>query len=442
MPPLTFFWGSKREIIFPGWPGESFGGYISALVLVFVISLLVEWLSHARLVKLSTSSVVTAGLLQTLMYAVRVALAYLLMLAVMSFNIGVLVAAVGGYSAKQNEQPRRKRDRLSTEFQLGRVDSRVSVEHPLPTHSNPTMDRPHVRLQVVVLRLQGPGFSTRRSISRPTSSHSPSRLAGGPPSSRGESTPCCGLLSNGVRGLLWKSKPDTALIAPSVSPLKVIFRIATCFQGKKKKRIAFESVGSVTGMNLFVWCPNLEVLSIKSCPNVTDNSLTRIAFRCSKLRELDISYCYEVSHQSLAIIGRNCPNLKVLKRNLMNWDASQHEGIVPKEYLNACPQDGDSEASAIARFMPNLEHLELRFSKLSARGLCLICEGCLNMECLDLSGCINFTSRDIVNTTSNLKNLKQIIKPNFYIPRSVFHTDRYGHWRLYDERFQTDIFRI
>ncbi|KAJ0090845.1 hypothetical protein Patl1_14569 [Pistacia atlantica] len=189
-------------------------------------------------------------------------------------------------------------------------------------------------------------------------------------------------------------------------------------------------------------CPNLEVLSIKSCPNVTDNSLTRIAFRCSKLRELDISYCYEVSHQSLAIIGRNCQNLKVLKRNLMNWDASQHEGIVPKEYLNACPQDGDSEASAIARFMPNLEHLELRFSKLSARGLCLICEGCLNMECLDLSGCINFTSRDIVNTTSNLKNLKQIIKPNFYIPRSVFHTDRYGHWRLYDERFQTDIFRI
>ncbi|KAJ0091702.1 hypothetical protein Patl1_14570 [Pistacia atlantica] len=48
--------------------------------------------------KLSTSSVVTAGLLQTLMYAIRVALAYLLMLAVMSFNIGVLVAAVGGYS--------------------------------------------------------------------------------------------------------------------------------------------------------------------------------------------------------------------------------------------------------------------------------------------------------------------------------------------------------
>ncbi|XP_044464335.1 copper transporter 6-like [Mangifera indica] len=96
--PLTFFWGKTTEIIFPGWPGESFGGYISALVLVFVISLLVEWLSHARLVKLSSSNVLTDGLLQTLMYAMRIALAYLVMLAVMCLNIGVLVAAVAGYS--------------------------------------------------------------------------------------------------------------------------------------------------------------------------------------------------------------------------------------------------------------------------------------------------------------------------------------------------------
>lgn len=169
----------------------------------------------------------------------------------------------------------------------------------------------------------------------------------------------------------------------------------------------------------------------------------RIAYRCPNLRELDISYCYEISHQSLVVIGTNCPNLKILKRNLMNYlDPSQHTGIVPNEYLNAAPQDGDSEATAIAKYMPDLKQLELRFSKLSAKGLTSICEGCLNLEYLDLSGCANFTSRDIANSISNLKNLKKIIKPNFYIPRSVFHTDRYGHWQLYDERFQTDVFRI
>ncbi|XVE53634.1 hypothetical protein DITRI_Ditri03aG0018700 [Diplodiscus trichospermus] len=190
-------------------------------------------------------------------------------------------------------------------------------------------------------------------------------------------------------------------------------------------------------------CPNLQVLSIKSSPHVTDASIALIAYHCRNLKQLDISYCYEISHESLVLIGRNCPNLTVLKRNLMNWlDPSQHVGIVPDDYLNSCPQDGDTEAAAIGKFMPQLEHLEIRFLKLSAKGLASICEGCLKLEYLDLSGCANLTSRDIINATSNLRDLKEVKKPNFYIPRSVFHTERYGHWRLYDERFQTDVFRI
>lgn len=189
--------------------------------------------------------------------------------------------------------------------------------------------------------------------------------------------------------------------------------------------------------------PNLQVLSVKSSPNVTVASIFKIASACRMLRELDISYCYEISHKSLVLIGSHCPNLKILKRNLMNWlDPSQYTGVVPSEYLNALPQEGDTEAAAIGKFMPNLQHLELRFSKLSAKGMSSISEGCPNLEYLDLFGCANLTSRDITNATSNLKNLKRIEKPNFYIPRSVFHTERYGHWRLYDERFQTDIFRI
>ncbi|KAK7329914.1 hypothetical protein VNO77_24096 [Canavalia gladiata] len=190
-------------------------------------------------------------------------------------------------------------------------------------------------------------------------------------------------------------------------------------------------------------CSNLEVLSIRSCPRVTDDSISKLALNCPKLRELDVSYCYDITHESLVLIGRNCPNLKVLKRNLMNWlDPSQHQGIVPDEYLNACPQDGDSEAAAISNSMPHLECLEIRFSKLSAKGLNSICQGCPNLEFLDLYGCANLTSRDIANAASSLAHLKDVKKPNFYIPRSVFHTERYGHWRLYDERFQTDVFRI
>lgn len=171
--------------------------------------------------------------------------------------------------------------------------------------------------------------------------------------------------------------------------------------------------------------------------------MAEIASGCPKIKELDISYCYEISDKSLAAVGSHCPNLNMLKRNLMNWlDPSQHVGIVPFEYLNACPQDGDSEAAAISKFMPHLLHLEVRFLKLTAKGLSLISQGCVDLEYIDLSGCANVTSRDIANASLNLKKLKTMKKPNFYIPRSVFHTERYGHWSLYDERFQTDVFRI
>ncbi|KAF9617327.1 hypothetical protein IFM89_035308 [Coptis chinensis] len=190
-------------------------------------------------------------------------------------------------------------------------------------------------------------------------------------------------------------------------------------------------------------CSNLQVLSIKSCPNVRDSSIAKVASACLMLLELDISYCYEISHESLELIGRKCLNLKILRRNLMNWlDPSQHLGIVPKEYLDACPQNGNEEAAAIGKFMPHLKHLELRFSKLSVHGLVLITEGCPCLEYLDLFGCANLTSRDMETASTNLKNLERLVKPNFYIPRSVFHTERYGHWRLYDERFQTNVFQI
>ncbi|XP_020572352.1 F-box protein SKIP1-like [Phalaenopsis equestris] len=189
--------------------------------------------------------------------------------------------------------------------------------------------------------------------------------------------------------------------------------------------------------------PNLQILSVKNSQSLTDASISIVASYCSLIRELDISNCYEISYKSLEMIGKNCPNLIILKRNLLNWlDPSQHTGIVPEEYLRACPQDGDQEAASIAQFMPGLKHLELRFSKLSIKGLVWITERCRDLELLDFFGCANLTSRSLELASAKLENLKTLVKPNFYIPRSVFHAERYGHWRLYDERFQTNVFQI
>uniref|UniRef100_A0A6M2EQ96 Copper transport protein n=1 Tax=Populus davidiana TaxID=266767 RepID=A0A6M2EQ96_9ROSI len=93
---MTFFWGKETLILFSGWPGTSTGMYVLALVFVFVLAVLVEWLSHCRLVKPGSRNV-AAGLIQALVHAVRVGLAYMVMLAVMSFNGGVFIVAVAGH---------------------------------------------------------------------------------------------------------------------------------------------------------------------------------------------------------------------------------------------------------------------------------------------------------------------------------------------------------
>ncbi|MED6120957.1 hypothetical protein PIB30_025583 [Stylosanthes scabra] len=90
---MTFFWGTKSEVLFAQWPGDSRVMYALALLLVFVMSFLVEWLSHTRFVKPGSKNIV-AGLVQTILHLLRVGLAYLVMLALMSFNGGVFLVAL------------------------------------------------------------------------------------------------------------------------------------------------------------------------------------------------------------------------------------------------------------------------------------------------------------------------------------------------------------
>ncbi|XP_062026181.1 F-box protein SKIP1-like [Rosa rugosa] len=102
----------------------------------------------------------------------------------------------------------------------------------------------------------------------------------------------------------------------------------------------------------FLRFPNLEVLLIKCCPNVTDASIADIAFRCTMIKELDISYYHKISPEALVLIGKNCPNLTIVKWNAL--DPSEHAGIVPEEYLKTCPQDGNSEVDAIGKLEHNM----------------------------------------------------------------------------------------
>ncbi|XP_047978096.1 copper transporter 1-like [Salvia hispanica] len=90
---MTFFWGKNSEILFSGWPGTRTGMYVLALIFVFALAFIVELLSSY----LQRAEKVSA-LVRTLVHGLRIGLAYLVMLALMSFNAGVFIVAVVGHS--------------------------------------------------------------------------------------------------------------------------------------------------------------------------------------------------------------------------------------------------------------------------------------------------------------------------------------------------------
>ncbi|WOG92561.1 hypothetical protein DCAR_0311833 [Daucus carota subsp. sativus] len=94
----AFYWGKNAVFLFSGWPGKSSGMYALALVVVFMLAVLVEFFTHVKLVPASSNRV-AKGFFQTGIYGLRVGLAYMVMLSVISYNVGVFIAAMIGHAA-------------------------------------------------------------------------------------------------------------------------------------------------------------------------------------------------------------------------------------------------------------------------------------------------------------------------------------------------------
>ncbi|KAK4724973.1 hypothetical protein R3W88_027752 [Solanum pinnatisectum] len=94
---LSFYWGRNTLFLFPNWPGNSRGMYGLGLIFVFVLAILVEFFSNLKLVK-PGSNRAAAVFFQAGVQAVRAGFAYMVMLAVMSYNGGVFIAAILGHA--------------------------------------------------------------------------------------------------------------------------------------------------------------------------------------------------------------------------------------------------------------------------------------------------------------------------------------------------------
>ncbi|CAM8911361.1 unnamed protein product [Rhodiola kirilowii] len=175
-------------------------------------------------------------------------------------------------------------------------------------------------------------------------------------------------------------------------------------------------------------CPNLQVLSIKSS-RVSEKIFVSMVVHLTNLKELDISSCYQIDAYLFILIGMHCPNLKTLKRNFISFkDSNEHAQFVGENFHDV----GDIEATVIGINLKGLEHLELRYSKMTVRGLFRIAAGCMELKYLDLLGCFYLMYGDFENAFEERIKLRKVEKRNWGIPRIVHPcTHRLLHWEMY-----------
>ncbi|KQK15652.1 copper transporter 4 [Brachypodium distachyon] len=98
----TFFWAHRAQVLFTGWPGEGpragSGMYVLCLLVVLALAALVEAFSAASKGLARRRPGGGAMVSGVVVHAAKMALAYMVMLAAMSFNVGVLLAAVAGHA--------------------------------------------------------------------------------------------------------------------------------------------------------------------------------------------------------------------------------------------------------------------------------------------------------------------------------------------------------
>ncbi|KAL2250459.1 UNVERIFIED_CONTAM: Copper transporter 4 [Sesamum indicum] len=93
----SFYWGKEAQFLFSGWPDNNSGMYALALILVFALAIIVEFLSNLNLVKPGSNRVATV-FFQAGIHAIRAGFGYMVILAVMSYNGGVFIAACLGHA--------------------------------------------------------------------------------------------------------------------------------------------------------------------------------------------------------------------------------------------------------------------------------------------------------------------------------------------------------
>lgn len=155
------------------------------------------------------------------------------------------------------------------------------------------------------------------------------------------------------------------------------------------------NVGDKTLEKLAIYCPNLKVLYLSACEEVSDAGILHLVRSkkgiCKRLRRLSLSKCRRITDASIVDVARQAgESLKFLS-------------------LENCHLVSDLTVLSLAQYCPNLEELDLtsceRVGDFAIKNLML---GCRNIQSISLEELTNLTEEGICALTNayRLKTLR------------------------------------
>lgn len=163
-------------------------------------------------------------------------------------------------------------------------------------------------------------------------------------------------------------------------------------------------------------CVNLEAIDLSWCKNITSNALQKLVESCKNLKHFSSRGLASMDNSVLRKMSINCPNLSHL--NINNCSNVSDEGLIPIAYecksikflgVSNCSHISNATLQSLGRNCSDLVILEVSCCiNLSDIGFIAISKGCHKLERIDLEECTRITDQTIINLSANCSNLRHL----------------------------------
>lgn len=156
-------------------------------------------------------------------------------------------------------------------------------------------------------------------------------------------------------------------------------------------------------------------LDLASCGALTDDIMATITPRIPHVTYLNLNGCFQLSSRTTCNIARHCTSLRELYLGKVGENREPHilELIQALPRLSKLDLSGniyltDIVLADISSKLPSLDYLNVSATKITDKGLRLVCENLVNLSSLSMAGCLGITNDSLSWIAKHCRSLKEL----------------------------------